>query len=265
MIVCLPVKNGWQLPQTSTRSSGRVEPTVHSVPHEPQWTLASKYLGWISGFTRFSSVAVRAGQWPSRWSPVSPGSGARGGRLDRLDPDALLALGGVLELHLAGDRREHGVIVAESGPRTGQERHAALADDDRACRDQLTVPDLHAEALADAVAAILDAAAGLLVCHLVYSSFFVARGFFAVSAGASSPSASAFTAGFFGAAFLTGASDAASRSAFAAFVVAGAVASVASVSGSASTSVTASALAFGAALGLAALTGFASAPTASFA
>src|SRR6188508_3438067 len=52
MIVCLPVKNGWQLPQTSTRSSGRVEPTVHSVPHEPQWTLASKYLGWISGFTK---------------------------------------------------------------------------------------------------------------------------------------------------------------------------------------------------------------------
>ena len=26
---------------TSTRSSGRVDPTVHSVPHEPQWTLAS--------------------------------------------------------------------------------------------------------------------------------------------------------------------------------------------------------------------------------
>ena len=30
----------WQLPHTSTPSSGRVEPTVHSVPHEPQWTLA---------------------------------------------------------------------------------------------------------------------------------------------------------------------------------------------------------------------------------
>ncbi len=41
MIVCLPVKNGWQLLQTSTRSSGRVEPTVHSVPQDPQWTLAS--------------------------------------------------------------------------------------------------------------------------------------------------------------------------------------------------------------------------------
>jgi hypothetical protein len=45
MIVCLPVKNGWQFEQTSTRSSGLVDPTVHSVPQDPQWTLASKYLG----------------------------------------------------------------------------------------------------------------------------------------------------------------------------------------------------------------------------
>src|SRR5436305_14398545 len=45
MIVCLPVKNGWQFEQTSTRSSGRVDPTVHSVPHDPQWTFAWKYLG----------------------------------------------------------------------------------------------------------------------------------------------------------------------------------------------------------------------------
>ena len=40
MMVCLPVKNGWQLLQTSTRSSGRVEPTVKVVPHEAQWTSA---------------------------------------------------------------------------------------------------------------------------------------------------------------------------------------------------------------------------------
>ena len=43
---------------------------------------------------------------------------------------------------------------------------------------ELAVAGLDAEALADAVAAVLDAAARLLVCHLVYSSFFVARGFF---------------------------------------------------------------------------------------
>jgi hypothetical protein len=41
MMFCVPVKNGWQLLQTSTRSSGRVDPTVHSRPHEPQWTFAS--------------------------------------------------------------------------------------------------------------------------------------------------------------------------------------------------------------------------------
>src|SRR3954465_7127282 len=143
MMVCLPVKNGWQLPHTSTRNSGRVEPTVHSVPHEPQWTLASKYLGWISGFTKCSPP-----------SPSVPGSrpaggrrsvrivldvGARDGRLDRLDPDALLALGGVLELHLAGDRREHGVVMAQARARSTQEGHAALADDDRPGRDELEI------------------------------------------------------------------------------------------------------------------------------
>ena len=42
-------------------------------------------------------------------------------------------------------------------------------------RDELAVAGLDAEALADAVAAVLDAAACLLVCHRVYSSFFVAR------------------------------------------------------------------------------------------
>src|SRR5437773_411184 len=131
MIVCLPVKNGWQLPHTSTRSSGRVDPTVHSVPHDPQWTLAWKYLGWISGFTGALLRRRPCRAMPSRWSPATPGwLCARGGRFDRLDPDALLGLGRVLELHLAGDRREHGVIVPEPGAGSGQERHAALADDD---------------------------------------------------------------------------------------------------------------------------------------
>jgi hypothetical protein len=39
-----------------------VDPTVHSRPHEPQCTLASKYWGWMSAFTAvLSSGAVRAG------------------------------------------------------------------------------------------------------------------------------------------------------------------------------------------------------------
>src|SRR6186997_2446887 len=153
MIVCFPVKNGWQFAQTSTRSSGRVEPTVHSVPHEPQWTLASKYWGWISGFTRCSPPSPSVpGSGPAGGRRYVPGLGARGGRLDRLDPDALLGLGCVLELHLAGDGREHGVIVAQAGAGSTQERHATLADDDRAGAHELAVAGLDAEALTDAVA-----------------------------------------------------------------------------------------------------------------
>src|SRR5829696_4010922 len=76
-MVCFPVKNGWQLEHTSTRSSWRVEPTVHSVPHEPQCTFDSKYLGWISAFTAvLSSDAVRAGPRPAggrRLCPVGSG------------------------------------------------------------------------------------------------------------------------------------------------------------------------------------------------
>src|SRR6185369_10623486 len=97
--------------------------------------------------------------------PVGP-SGLRGcGRvrgLDGLDPDPLLVLGGVLELDLAGQGREHGVILAQAGPGPGKERHSALADDDRARRNELPVADLHAEALADRVAAVLRAGTSLL-------------------------------------------------------------------------------------------------------
>jgi hypothetical protein len=44
------------------------------VPHEPQCTFDSKYLGWMSAFTAvLSSDAVRAGPSPSRWSPAMSG------------------------------------------------------------------------------------------------------------------------------------------------------------------------------------------------
>src|SRR6185436_6103405 len=105
----------------------------------------------MSGFTdSFSSDAVRAGPSPRRWSPAlfrcvrTPSGGRRGG-LDRLDPDALLALGGVLELDLAGHGGEHGVIAAEAGPLAGEEGHPALADDDRPGRDELDVAGLYAQ------------------------------------------------------------------------------------------------------------------------
>src|SRR3970282_1717549 len=104
--------------------------------------------------------------------------------LDRDDPDALLALRRKLEPDLAGDRREDGVVVPEPGTLAGQEGHAALADDDRAGRDEPGVAACDAEALAGAVAAVRRGAAGLLVGHLVYSSFFVAPGRLGLSAAA---------------------------------------------------------------------------------
>src|SRR6478609_8234125 len=110
----------------------------------------------------------------------------------------------MLELHLAGDRREHGVIMAQPGARAGEEGHPALPHDDRSRVDQLAVAGLDAEPLADAVAAVLDAAARLLVCHRVYSSFFVARGFLG-AAFAVVASVSALAVVFFGAAALVSA------------------------------------------------------------
>src|SRR4051812_44757452 len=116
---------------------------------------------------------------PGRWSPALSralrlGDGGLGRGLLGHDADPLLVLGRVLELDLAGRRREHGVIPAEAGAGARQERHPALTDDDRAGRDELAVADLHAEALADRIAAVLRAGTSLLVGHEVYSSFFVA-------------------------------------------------------------------------------------------
>jgi hypothetical protein len=79
----------------------------------------------------------------------------------------------VLETHAPVDRREERVVPAEVGPVAGEERHAALADDDRAGSNQLAVAGLHAQTLANAVATVLGAGASLLVCHLGYSSFLV--------------------------------------------------------------------------------------------
>ena len=83
MIVCLPVKNGWQFAQTSTRSSGFVDPTVHSVPQDPQWTLASWYLGWMFGFTwnnvSFAPHSARARRYRGQASAATGSSAASAG------------------------------------------------------------------------------------------------------------------------------------------------------------------------------------------
>src|SRR6478609_750703 len=149
----------------------------------------------------------------------------------------------MLELHLAGDRREHGVIMAQPGARAGEEGHPALPHDDRPRVDQLAIAGLDAEALADAVAAVLDAAARLLVCHLVYSSFFVARGFLgAACAFVVVASLSALAVVFFGAAVLV--SVVASALAFgSALAFAGAFVAVAFAFGSALTGLSAASFA----------------------
>ena len=72
-----------------------------------------------------------------------------------LDAHALLVASLVLEMDAAIDRGEQGVVAAQIRARAGEEGHAALADDDRAGRYELAVTGLDAEALADAVAAVL--------------------------------------------------------------------------------------------------------------
>ena len=72
MMVCLPVKNGWQLLQTSTRSSWRVEPTVNSSRTSRSGPRPGSTWGGCRASRRFSSVAVRTGHCP----PVVVGYGA---------------------------------------------------------------------------------------------------------------------------------------------------------------------------------------------
>src|SRR5262245_1899336 len=127
----------------------------------------------MSGFTWFSpptpsargcAPPVVAGSWVlGRRDGL--GGRSRLGRIGGDDPDALRAPGGVLELDGPVDGGEHGVVAAEPGARAGQERHAALADDDRSGSHGLAVTSLDAESLANAVAAVLRAGTSLLVGH----------------------------------------------------------------------------------------------------
>src|SRR6266446_804662 len=105
----------------------------------------------------------RSGPWPrNTWDGCLASCRLPGRcRLCRDHADPLLRPRGEVELDLARGLREHGVIVAEARPGTGDERHPALPDDDRAGRHELAVPGLYSESLADAVAAVLDRAAGL--------------------------------------------------------------------------------------------------------
>src|SRR3989304_8324186 len=83
------------------------------------------------------------------------------------DADALLGAGLVTELDGAIGGGEEGVAPPHADVLAGVEGAAALANDDRARQDTLSVATLHAKPLAGRVAAVPAGAAGFLVCHLV--------------------------------------------------------------------------------------------------
>src|SRR6185503_13877038 len=83
----------------------------------------------------------------------------------REDVDVALAVAAA-ELDRAVDRREHGVVAAQSGACPGIEPRAALADDDRARRHILAGEHLDPEPLRVGVAAVLRGTEALLMRHL---------------------------------------------------------------------------------------------------
>src|SRR5262250_1152460 len=83
------------------------------------------------------------------------------------DKAALAAL--VMELDDARDLRKERVVAADADVRARLELRAALADEDRAARDQLAAESLHAEPFGGRVAAVSRAADAFLVCHCCLS------------------------------------------------------------------------------------------------
>src|ERR1700678_4477145 len=72
-----------------------------------------------------------------------------------------------VEFHVAIDEGENGVVAAEADVAAGEEFGAALADDDIAGNDGLAAEFLYAEPLADAIAAVLDAALTFFMSHML--------------------------------------------------------------------------------------------------
>lgn len=67
---------------------------------------------------------------------------------------------------LAVAEGEEGVVAAAADVETGGERRAALADEDRAGGDRLTVEAFDAEELGIAVATVACGALSLFMCHV---------------------------------------------------------------------------------------------------
>ena len=105
-----------------------------------------------------------------RCERVTPGWALLGGDGQRDggcggDGDLHPALGPVLELHVALDQGEDGVVLAEPDVAARLHLGAALADDDVAGQHVFAAELLHAEAASGGVAPVAGRAARLLVCH----------------------------------------------------------------------------------------------------
>ena len=72
----------------------------------------------------------------------------------------------MIESHIAIDQCENCVIAAEADVFAGLKFRAALTDDDVPRDNHLAAKSFDAAPLADAIAAILDAALSFFVCHL---------------------------------------------------------------------------------------------------
>ena len=70
-----------------------------------------------------------------------------------------------IEANIAIDQRENGVIAAEANVLTRQKFRAALANNDVASHDQLAAESFYTEPLANAVAAVLNAALSFFMSH----------------------------------------------------------------------------------------------------
>jgi len=83
-------------------------------------------------------------------------------RGDRFDVDPAT---GFVEFHMTLDQSEDGVIAAEADIAAGLELRSALTQNDVARNDGFAAEFFHAEAFADAVASVFDAALSFFMRH----------------------------------------------------------------------------------------------------
>jgi hypothetical protein len=89
----------------------------------------------------------------------------REGKLFRRDWVDIDAPATAIEAHVAVNERENGVIPSETYVSARQKFCAALANNDVARDDHLAAEFFHTQALADAVAAVLNATLSFFVSH----------------------------------------------------------------------------------------------------